>query len=155
MSLRVVSGRRPVLSASGGLRCGWILIHLGVCFTIILGHILYIQKVGARNVYCKKSGQKMYIAKSLGQKMYNVRGNTREKGGNPEKCVRGFPVLHSEADPGGTSRKTVFLERELGNGRQAAGLRSSRLGRAPRSGWLTGQRVFQLGQAGRTGQLND
>ena len=43
----------------------------GVCFTIILGHVLYIQKVGARNVYCKKSGQKMYIAKSLGQKMYN------------------------------------------------------------------------------------
>ena len=42
-----------------------------VCFTIILGHFLYIQKVGARNVYYKKSGQKMYIAKSLGQKMYN------------------------------------------------------------------------------------
>ena len=83
-----------------------------------------------------------------------VRGNTREKGGNPEKCVRGFPVLHSDADPGGTSRKTLFLERELGNGRQAAGLRSSRLGWAPRSGWLTGKRVFRLGQAGRNGQLN-
>ena len=78
-----------------------------------------------------------------------VRGKTREKGGNPEKCVRGFPVLHSEADPGGTSRKTVFLERELGNGRQAARLRLSRLDRAPRSGWLTGQPVFRLGQAGR------
>ena len=83
-----------------------------------------------------------------------LRGNTREKGGNPEKCVRGFPVLHSEADPGGTSRKTVFLERELGNGRQAAGLRSSRLDRAPRSGWLSGKPVFRLGQAGRNGQLN-
>ena len=54
----------------------------------------------------------------------------------------------------GTSRKTVFLERELGNGRQAAGLRSSRLDRAPRSGWLTGRPDFRLGQAGRNGQLN-
>ena len=86
--------------------------------------------------------------------IFKVRRNTREKTENPEKCVRGFPVLHSEADPGGTSRKTLFLERELGNGRQAAGLRSSRLGRAPRSGWLTGQPVFRLGQAGRNGQLN-
>ena len=51
----------------------------GVCFTIILGHILYIQKVGARNVYCKKSGQKMYIAKSLGQKMYNPIVETSKK----------------------------------------------------------------------------
>ena len=85
----------------------------------------------------------------ISQKHNKVRGNTREKGENPEKCVRGFPVLHSEADPGGTSRKTLFLERELGNGRQGAGLRLSRLGWAPRSGWLTGQRVFRLGQAGK------
>ena len=55
----VVSGRGPVLSASGGLRCGRISIHLGVCVSQLFWGIFCI---------FKKLGHEMYITKSRGKK---------------------------------------------------------------------------------------